>query len=425
MDGTLPAPLDRRRRREPDPGGPRETGAGGDRGPLRDLLLQNRPDRFWRLVDDLPADAWEMAARDAQRAVFGAREPLPVDAFLEWSLGEGQFGPRRYSLSRPKRLYYSAIRPLLPRALRPLVRSAWRRHAARGFQLGWPVEDRYARFQRAALLCALRRADREATAMRWFWPDRLPFAVCLTHDVEGDAGQRFVPELAALEERYGFRSSFNFVARAYAVDRALLEELRRRGFEVGVHGDTHTGRKFFSRAAFAAAAPRINATAHAWGAVGFRSPLMLRQPEWMQALDIEYDLSFFDSDPYEPMPGGTMSIWPFRLGRFVELPTTLPQDHTIFELGERTARVWREKVEFIRAYHGLALVNVHPDYMRDPRRLAVYEELLAWLSDLRAWRALPRDVAARWSERLEPDGLADERPVGVAIEAGALAFALD
>ena len=31
----------------------------------------------------------------------------------------------------------------------------------------------------------------------------------------------------------------------------------------------------------------------------------------MQALEIEYDLSFFDTDPCEPIPGGTMSIWPF------------------------------------------------------------------------------------------------------------------
>jgi hypothetical protein len=44
-------------------------------------------------------------------------------------------------------------------------------------------------------------------------------------------------------------------------------------------------------------------------------------PEWLQALDIPYDLPFFDTDPYEPMPGGTKSICPFTLGWFVELPT--------------------------------------------------------------------------------------------------------
>ena len=79
----------------------------------------------------------------------------------------------------------------------------------------------------------------------------------------------------------------------------------------------------------------------------------MRNPEWMQALEIEYDLSFFDADPYEPMPGGTMSIWPFILGRFVELPYTLIQDHTLTAvLGETTPRLWLEKVDFIERYRG-------------------------------------------------------------------------
>ena len=43
----------------------------------------------------------------------------------------------------------------------------------------------------------------------------------------------------------------------------------------------------------------------------------------MRHLEIEYDLSFFDTDPFEPIPGGTMSIWPFFIGHFVELPYTL------------------------------------------------------------------------------------------------------
>ena len=68
----------------------------------------------------------------------------------------------------------------------------------------------------------------------------------------------------------------------------------------------------------------------------------------MQALEVEYDSSFFDTDPYEPMPGGTMSIWPFFLGHFVELPYTLVQDHTLSViLGERTPRLWLDKVDFI------------------------------------------------------------------------------
>ena len=96
-------------------------------------------------------------------------------------------------------------------------------------------------------------------------------------------------------------------------------------------------------------ANRINSYAKKWNAAGFRSELTFRQPEWMQALEIEYDLSFFDTDPFEPICGGTMSIWPFIIGHFVELPYTLVQDYTLTSvIGENSPRLWLEKVDFIK-----------------------------------------------------------------------------
>jgi hypothetical protein len=94
---------------------------------------------------------------------------------------------------------------------------------------------------------------------------------------------------------------------------------------------------------------------------GFRTPYTHRNPEWMQLLDIKYDLSFFDTDPFEPMPGGVMSIWPFTIGHFLELPYTLAQDSTLFNvLGETSPRIWLEKLAFIKNYYGMALMLVHP-----------------------------------------------------------------
>jgi hypothetical protein len=138
-----------------------------------------------------------------------------------------------------------------------------------------------------------------------------------------------------------------------------------------------------------------------FGAVGFRSPLTHRNPEWMQVLDIEYDGSFFDTDPYEPMAGGTMSIWPFQLGRFVELPYTLAQDYTVAEvMGETTPRLWLEKVEFIRANHGMALLNTHPDYLRKRHTWRVYSEFLATMRERADFHhGLPREVARWWRAR--------------------------
>jgi hypothetical protein len=130
----------------------------------------------------------------------------------------------------------------------------------------------------------------------------------------------------------------------------------------------------------------------------------------MQSLEIEYDSSFFDTDPYETMPGGTMSIWPFSIGHFVELPYTLPQDSTLFiTLGETSIAIWKRKLDWIAENHGMALVNVHPDYIDFEDKgeksrsgggkypLRFYLEFLDYLkSKGNYWHALPHEVARWW-----------------------------
>ncbi len=99
-----------------------------------------------------------------------------------------------------------------------------------------------------------------------------------------------------------------------------------------------------------------------------------------------------------------MSIWPFFLGRFVELPYTLVQDSTLgLVLGETTPRLWLEKVEFIRQYHGMALLNTHPDYLRLERLRKIYREFLQTLKERGGyWHSLPREAAQWWRRRSSP-----------------------
>jgi hypothetical protein len=150
-------------------------------------------------------------------------------------------------------------------------------------------------------------------------------------------------------------------------------------------------------------AKKINQYLQDWNATGFRAELTHRQPEWMQALNIEYDLSFFDTDPFEPIPGGTMSIWPFFIGHFVELPYTLVQDYTLTSiLGESSPHIWLEKVDFIEKYHGMALINTHPDYLKQPSCWEVYDSFLKEMKKRnRYWHALPVEVARWWKKRTQ------------------------
>ena len=136
----------------------------------------------------------------------------------------------------------------------------------------------------------------------------------LSHDVDTIHGYKDVLRVAQLEEKMDFRSCFNFVPERYGrVSLALLDQLRRRGFDVAVHGLKHDGKLFLSRCNFERQAPRINAYLKKWQTEGFTSPSMQRDLEWMAALNIDYSMSTFDTDPFEPQPDGVGTIFPFAV----------------------------------------------------------------------------------------------------------------
>jgi len=247
------------------------------------------------------------------------------------------------------------------------------------------------------------------------WPQRKQFALVLTHDVDTRRGQERCRQLISLEQKLGFRSSFNFVPEDYADDEILRHELVEKGFEVGVHGLKHKGNMFRSRQVFMGMAQQINHYLDKWNAVGFRAPSMYHNLEWIQHLDIEYDSSTFDTDPFEPQPDGVKTIFPFQFRRdtsregYVELPYTLPQDFALFiMMGEKNIDIWKRKVDWICLKGGMALINTHPDYMYfgdgktggEDYPAEFYEEFLAYVKSRYEgafWHALPKDVARFWA----------------------------
>lgn len=245
------------------------------------------------------------------------------------------------------------------------------------------------------------------------WPGGKKFALVLTHDVENMRGQTRCLEVAGIENSMGFKSSFNLVAKRYAVSAALRDELTARGFEIGQHGIYHDGKKFRSRKVFDERAPQINRHLREWNAVGFRSPSTYCRLDWLHDLDIEYDSSTFDTDPFEPDAAGVGTIFPFFIdgppGRkgYVELPYTLPQDHTLFViLKEKNIGIWRRKLDWIVEHGGMALFLTHPDYMCFDGKAALDEYPVSFYIDLLKyvearyrgmyWMALPRDVTHFW-----------------------------
>lgn len=247
------------------------------------------------------------------------------------------------------------------------------------------------------------------------WPQEKKFALILTHDVETATGQNNCSALMNLEKRLGFRSSFNFVPKRYAVSKSLLLKLKSQGFEVGVHGLYHDGKLFNSKSLFSQRARKINEYLNDWHAVGFRAPAMQHNLDWLHDLNIEYDMSTFDTDPFEPQPDGMNTIYPFLVcksgdsGCYVEMPYTLPQDFTLYVLmKENSSNIWKQKLGWIAEHQGMVLLNTHPDYMTFKERsgiagesysVSIYEEFLSWIKEFyngSYWNPLPKEMARYW-----------------------------
>jgi hypothetical protein len=369
---------------------------------MMNIWSHNTPRIFWHCYPDPPEEKWQEAYRKAIPSLGLSNQADDIYTSITLTLGEAQFGSDHWRLSHARRLYY-IVKHFFPKVLINLIKKYNSTSAKNSFRLGWPIESRYTHFQWEVMKQLLIILGKSSLSFRHFWPEGNRFGFVLTHDIETGEGQEYVRYVANLEEELGYRSSFNFVPERYPLDYQLMDDLRERGFEIGVHGLKHDGKLFWSQEEFLERAKRINHYLEEFNAVGFRSPLMLRNPEWMQALDIEYDLSFFDTDPYEPIPGGSMSIWPFTIGQFIELPYTLVQDSTLYTvLGERTPRLWLEKLDYIEEYYGMAMVNTHPDYLKDKKLMGIYRDFLHAVKDRgNFWHSLPRQVARWWRGRSE------------------------
>jgi peptidoglycan/xylan/chitin deacetylase (PgdA/CDA1 family) len=341
--------------------------AGGARSTLRELL---------KISDCVP-------------------EPPPVTPAIDHYLYERYV---RDTHSWKRRAYY-ALKPVIPRRIQLALRQRFTAVQAAAAFPAWPIEPLMTRAIDTYLATLLQQA-REVPRLS-YWPDGCQFAFAITHDVEMDAGLRRAPALATLEKHMGFVSSWNLVPERYPIDWAIVDRLRADGFEIGMHGLKHDGRLFQSYTLYEKRIAKIHSYAREWGASGFRSPSTLRNAAWMTELKFDYDSSFPDTDPYEPQAGGCCSLWPYFIGDMVELPLTMPQDHTLFEiLNHRDIRIWREKVMWIAAQGGLVVLNVHPDYMMDDTRFALYEEFLHFMkAQSGMWHVLPREISRWWRDR--------------------------
>lgn len=299
--------------------------------------------------------------------------------------------------------FYYNLKPLIPRPIQIYLRRQIARVRRKHYSTVWPIMEKAGSLPEG-----------------WKgWPDNKRFALAILHDVDTIQGLSKSLRLLELDINLGLTASFNFVAEDYNVPHWYLKKIKDSGFEVGLHGLTHDARLFLSREKFDKARGKIKYYLDLWGAAGFVAPSMICNQKWLTEFDIKWACSSFDTDPFEPQRQDVHTIFPFYVrgseidNGYIEIPYTLPQDHCLFViLREQDNRIWKRKIDWIAQKGGLAMLNVHPDYINFENRWALdnypvnlYVDLINYIKEKyegQYWLALPREVAQFWRENYVP-----------------------
>jgi hypothetical protein len=336
-------------------------------------------------------------------------DPVQVVNNLRHERYTAKSAPRngRHTIRSVVRSIYYSVRPFMSVAVRKHLQNLYLRGWENIPFPTWPVDRTVENILERLLLLAMKSRNIERVPFIWFWPEGNRSCAMLTHDVETRAGVDFCSQLMDLNDSFGIKSSFQLVPEErYSLPRGFLDDMRARGFEVNIHDLNHDGRLFTDRAEFLRRAERIKRYAQEYRALGFRSAVLYRNADWLDALDFSYDMSVPNVAHLDPQRGGCCTVFPFFIGKTLELPLTTTQDYPLFYiLKDYSIRLWKQQIALIREKHGLISFIIHPDYIIEPTTRRVYTELLQYLSDLRAQReifiALPGEIASWWKIRSE------------------------
>ncbi len=348
------------------------------------------------------ADRQIHVGRDSERVnlPFVPREIIENLRMERYAAGGN--GNRNNGLIR--QVYY-LIRPLLPVSLRKYLQ----RYSLRGWDQitfpQWPVDCTVDRLHEMLLVLAMQSQQICEIPFVWFWPDGRPACASVTHDIETATGRDFCSQLMDIDDSFDIKASFQVVPEErYEVTSEYLSSIRDRNFEVNIHDLNHDGNLFQSREQFLQRAESINQHGKEFQARGFRSAVLYRNLEWMDALDFKYDMSVPNVAHLDPQRGGCCTVMPYFIGEKLEIPVTAIQDYSLFHiLADYSTRLWEQQIEIIKEAHGLASFIIHPDYVIEGRARSTYERLLAHLDSLRkdqnVWIALPGEINDWWRSR--------------------------
>jgi hypothetical protein len=310
-----------------------------------------------------------------------------------------------FALSEPIRKLYYLVREFLPVSVRCHLQRAYFRDWEKLPFPAWPVDFTVDTLHEELLRKLMETSGAKAVPFIWFWPKGAPSCLIMTHDVETRAGRDFTTTLMDIDDSYGIKASFQVIPETrYEVQQEYVPNMRRRGFEFNVHDLNHDGQLYQERKQFLQRATRINKYVKKFDARGFRAGVMYRNLDWYDAYDFSYDMSVPNVAHLEPQRGGCCTVFPYFIGKILEIPLTTTQDYSLFQiLNDYSIDLWKKQVEMIRRRSGLMSFITHPDYLIRPRARKIYESLLEYLRQIieqeKIWMALPGEVDRWWRAR--------------------------
>ena len=251
--------------------------------------------------------------------------------------------------------------------------------------------------------------DPSGDALRWIlgeregnWPGGKKFALLLSHDVDTQEGMDRASKFFEIEAAAGVPAVYSFVTSTYRIDGSLLRDILALGGEIAWHSDLHDNRIAFEpEEAIRRRIDSARGFIEEYGVTGMRSPSLCRTPALFKvaAERFQWDSSVPDTGP----GGGCASVFPYRIGKLLEIPLTMPMDaDLVFRRGKPSSfpEAWMEKARYIRDVGGVAVLNTHPEphFSGRPEAWEAYAEFLRRVKELDPWIVVPKGLRTRIQE---------------------------
>jgi hypothetical protein len=330
------------------------------------------------------------------------------------------------------RFAYYSLRPFFPVPFRRQIQKVYLRGWDNRPFPHWPVDTTVEDILERCLTMGMQANGIKEVPFIWFWPEGKSGCALMTHDVETTLGRDFSAKLMDINDEYKIKASFQVVPeKRYTVPESYLSSIRDRGFEIAVQDLNHDGHLYSTRDEFLRRADLIRGYRKQFKATGFRAAILYRNLDWLPELDFSYDMSVPNVAHLDPQSGGCCTLFPYFIGKTLEIPVTTTQDYSLFHIiGEYTLDLWKKQARLILGKNGLMNFIVHPDYIVDEKPQKTYRDLLSYLSGLRAeqnvWIPLPHEVDEWWRARSEMrivDEGGELRIVGAGSERARIAYA--